>query len=148
MCANLCFYVFFLWSHLCFVVPHTDAAVVKTSQHPWFCWVKIHTLHTVRPGCQPPFNVQPQRLRNKNAIWVALYGNVTLYTRTALCYSMAKPIMSDGKTCVTVSMLTWILKHLNRPDIPTFTCAMKLKTRQEITLHTTANICENLCSRS
>lgn len=71
------------WSYLCFMVPHTDAAVVQTGQHPWLSWVKVHTLHSVRPGCQPPLNVQPQRLKRqrtsvyfptlfKLSFWVAL----------------------------------------------------------------------------
>lgn len=51
-----------LRSYLCFMVPHTDTAVVQTGQHPWLSRVKVHTLHSVRPGCQPPLNVQPQRL--------------------------------------------------------------------------------------
>lgn len=80
-----CFSIYYLWSYLCFVVPHTDAAVVQASQHPWFCWVKIHTLHSVRSGCQPPLDVQPQRLRNTKIMWIAFKKNaVILWNRTAL----------------------------------------------------------------
>lgn len=77
------FSMYFLWSYLCFVVPHTDTAVVQASQHPWFCWVKIHTLHSVRPGCQPPLDVQPQRLRNTSKMWAVLNDALILYNRTA-----------------------------------------------------------------
>lgn len=56
---------------------------------------------------------------------------------------MVKAIASE--VCLNVSMLTLRIKHLNLSDIPTFTCTVKLifKTHQQITLHTTANICEN-----
>ncbi len=54
-----------LWSYLCFVVPHTDTAIVQTGQHPWLRWVKVHTLHSVWPGCQPPLDIQPQRLKRR-----------------------------------------------------------------------------------
>lgn len=40
-----------LFSYLRFVVPHADAAVVETGQHPWLGWMKVHTLYSVRPGC-------------------------------------------------------------------------------------------------
>lgn len=60
-----------LASYLSFMVPNTDAAVVQTSQHPWLSWVKVHTLHPVWPGCQPPLNVQPQRLKRRKEISVS-----------------------------------------------------------------------------
>lgn len=52
-------------SYLCFMVPHTDTAIVQTGQHPWLSGVKVHALHSVRPGCQPPLYVQPQRLQKR-----------------------------------------------------------------------------------
>lgn len=37
--------------HLCFMVPNTDTAIVKASQHPWFRGMQVYTLHPVRPSC-------------------------------------------------------------------------------------------------
>lgn len=49
--------------YLCLVVPDTDTAIVQAGNHPWFSWVQVHTLHTVRPSGQLPLDVQPERLR-------------------------------------------------------------------------------------
>lgn len=48
--------------HLCFVVPHTDTAVVEAGQHPGLRGVQVHTLDAVRARRQLPLDVQSERL--------------------------------------------------------------------------------------
>lgn len=49
-------------THLCFMVPYTDAAIVQTGQHPWFRRMKVYAFDTVRSSREFALDVQPQRL--------------------------------------------------------------------------------------
>lgn len=49
-------------SHLCFMVPHADAAIVQAGQHPRLGGMEVDALDPVRPGRELPLDVQPQRL--------------------------------------------------------------------------------------
>lgn len=53
-------------SHLCFMVPHTDTAIVQTGQHPWLGRMKVYAFDTVRSSRESALDVQPQRLEEKN----------------------------------------------------------------------------------
>lgn len=98
-----------LSSYLCFMVPHTDTAIVQTGQHPWLGRVKVHALHSVRPGCQPPLYVQPQRLqkRNERIVTGCEYPYFLLHKRTAPLVDFCKNLPRLGGNVNTRNSVEW-----------------------------------------
>lgn len=89
-----------LFSYLWFMVPHTDTAIVQTGQHPWLGRVKVHALHSVRPRCQSPLYVQPQRLqkRHERIVTGCEYAYYLLHKRTATLVDFVN-VSSSSRQC-------------------------------------------------